>query len=93
MNFLLNALPVMLETAAMDPKGFAGLGAGIAIGLGALGTGIGMGIAAGKAVEAGARQPEIISKLQTMLLLSIVFIESIGIYSLVVAFLLIFTVQ
>ena len=91
MNFLLNALPVMMEAATMDPKGFAGLGAGIAIGLGALGTGIGMGIAAGKAVEAGARQPEIFGKIQTLLLTAIVFIESVAIYALVTALLLIFT--
>ena len=84
----MNALPVMLE---MAPKGFAGLGAGIAIGLGALGTGIGMGIAAGKAVEAGARQPEIFGKIQTLLLTAIVFIESVAIYALVTALLLIFT--
>ena len=88
MNTLLNIMPVML---AMDPKGFAGLGAGIAIGLGALGAGLGMGIAAGKAVEAGARQPEIFSKIQTLLLTAIVFIESVAIYALVTALLLIFT--
>ena len=88
MNTLMNIMPVML---AMDPKGFAGLGAGIAIGLGALGAGIGMGIAAGKAVEAGARQPEIFSKIQTLLLTAIVFIESVAIYALVTALLLIFT--
>lgn len=88
MNTLLSIMPVML---AMDPKGFAGLGAGIAIGLGALGGALGMGIAAGKAVEAGARQPEIFSKIQTLLLTAIVFIESVAIYALVTALLLIFT--
>jgi F-type H+-transporting ATPase subunit c len=51
-----------------------------------------MGKATTAALEAGARQPEIISKLQTLLLIAIVFMESIGIYALVVAFLLIFTV-
>ena len=82
MNTLLNIMPVLL---AMDPKGFAGLGAGIAIGLGALGGAIGMGLAA------GARQPEIFSKIQTLLLTAIVFIESVAIYALVTALLLIFT--
>ena len=56
-----------------------------------LGAGIGMGLAAGKALEAGARQPEIFSKIQTLLLTAIVFIESVAIYALVVALLLIFT--
>ena len=59
----------------------------------ALGCGLGMGIAAGHALEAGARQPEIFGKLQALLLTAIVFIESLGIYALVVALLLIFTVK
>jgi F-type H+-transporting ATPase subunit c len=71
----------------------AALGAGIAIGLGALGAGIGMGLAASHALEAGARQPEIFGKIQTLLLTAIVFIESIAIYALVVSLLLIFTVK
>lgn len=83
-------MPILLEAAAMDPKTFAGLGAGLAIGLGACGAGIGMGIAAGKALEAGARQPEIFGKIQTLLLTAIVFIESVAIYAMVVALLLIF---
>jgi ATP synthase F0 subunit c len=72
-------------------KGLAGIGAGLAIGLGACGAAIGIGIAAGKALESAARQPEIFGKLNTMLLTSIVFMESIAIYALVVALLLIFT--
>lgn len=79
-------------SSAMDPKTMAVLGAGIAIGLGALGSALGMGIATSHAVDAGARQPEVFSKIQTLLLLAIVFIESVAIYSLVVALLLIFTV-
>ncbi|HOO61470.1 MAG TPA: ATP synthase F0 subunit C [Bacillota bacterium] len=75
----------------IDPKGLAGLGAGLAIGLGACGAALGMGIAAGKALESAARQPELFGKLQTLLLTSIVFMESIAIYALVVSLLLIFT--
>lgn len=82
---------VLLDVAAMDPKGLAGFGAGLAIGLGALGTTIGIGIAAGRALEGAARQPEMFSKLQTLLLIAIVFMESVAIYSLVVSLLLIFT--
>ena len=76
---------------AIDPNGLAGIGAGLAIGFGACGAAIGIGIAAGKALESAARQPEIYGKLQTMLLTSIVFMESIAIYALVVSLLLIFT--
>ena len=89
---MLNQLSrVLLDATVMDPKGLAGFGAGLAIGLGALGTTIGIGLAAGRALEGAARQPEMYSKLQTMLLISIVFLESIAIYSLVVSLLLIFT--
>ena len=80
-----------VASGAIDPKALAALAAGIAIGLGALGSSLGMGIATSHAVDAGARQPEVFSKIQTSLLLAIVFIESVAIYSLVVALLLIFT--
>ncbi len=88
MGFMFDVMPLLLD---IEAKGMAGFGAGLAIGLGALGAGIGMGLAAGKALEAGARQPEIFGKIQTLLLTAIVFIESVAIYALVVALLLIFT--
>lgn len=92
MTFLSTLASVLLVTESLiDPKGLAGIGAGFAIGLGACGAAIGMGIAAGKALESAARQPEIYGKLQTMLLTSIVFMESVAIYALVVSLLLIFT--
>ena len=78
-------------SSTISTKGLAGVGAGLAIGLGACGAAIGIGIAAGKALESAARQPEIYGKLNTMLLTSIVFMESIAIYALVVSLLLIFT--
>ena len=86
------SLSRVLLDAAIDAKGLAGLGAGLAIGLGALGTTLGIGNAAGRALEGASRQPEMYSKLQTLLLIAIVFMESVAIYSLVVSLLLIFTV-
>ena len=88
---MLRLARVLLD-AAIDAKGLAGLGAGLAIGLGALGTTLGIGNAAGRALEGASRQPEMYSKLQTLLLISIVFMESVAIYSIVVSLLLIFTV-
>ena len=90
MNYLLGSAMMMLA-AAIESKGLAALAAGRAIGIGSCGAGLGMGIAAGKAVDAGARQPEIFGKIQALLLTAIVFIESVCIYALVVALLLIFT--
>lgn len=66
------------------------LGAGLAIGLGAIGAGIGMGNAAGKALEAMARQPEMVGTLQTNMIIGFAFIESICIYAFVVAMILLF---
>ena len=92
MENLINCMPLLLE-ATTDPKAFAAIGAGLAIGLGALGVGLGMGNAVSHALEAGARQPEIFGKIQTLLLTAIVFLESLCIYALVVALLLIFVVK
>lgn len=89
-GLILAALPII---AALETRGLAAISAAIAISCGAIGSTAAMGKATSTALEAGARQPEIISKLQTLLLIAIVFMESIGIYALVVACLLIFTVQ
>ncbi len=69
--------------------GMAYLGAGIAM-IAGIGPAIGEGFAAGKALEAAARQPEAMGKLRTMMLIGQAVAESTGIYSLVVAILLIF---
>ena len=51
---------------------------------------VSMGIAISKAVEGVARQPEAGGKIQTMLMLGLVFIETAIIYALIVAILIIF---
>lgn len=61
------------------------LAAGLAIGLGAIGPGIGIGLLAGKAMEAIGRNPEAAPRIQTAMILAIVFAEAIAIYALVVA--------
>jgi len=66
------------------------LSAGIAMGLGAIGSGIGEGYAAGKAVEAASRQPGVSDKIMKTMLIGQAVAESTGIYSLVVALLLLF---
>ncbi len=65
------------------------LGAGVAM-LGAIGSSIGQGFAAGKAVEAVARNPEAEAKIRTMLIVGDAIAETSAIYSLIVAILLIF---
>lgn len=74
----------------MDPKALAWLGAGIAIGLGAIGPGIGVGMLVAKTVEAMARQPEAAGMVRTTMFIGVAFAEAIALYALVVAFLLLF---
>ncbi|HKL75970.1 MAG: ATP synthase F0 subunit C [Bacillota bacterium] len=66
------------------------LGAGFAM-IAGIGPGIGQGYAAGKAVESVARQPEARGNIITTMLLGQAVAESTGIYSLVIAIVLIFT--
>jgi F-type H+-transporting ATPase subunit c len=61
------------------------VGAGLAIGLAAIGPGIGQGSAAAQAVEGLARQPEAEGKIRGTLLLSFAFMDSLTIYGFVVA--------
>jgi F-type H+-transporting ATPase subunit c len=76
---------------AIDPnlwKGQVGLAAGIAMAFGVLGAALGQGMAAGKALEGIARNPQAAGKIQTPMLISLAFIESLAIYALVIAFFL-----
>jgi len=68
------------------------IGAGLAMGLGAIGPGIGEGFVGGKACEAIGRNPDEAGLLTRTMLVAQAVAESTGIYSLVVALLLIFVV-
>ena len=74
----------------MTDAAFKALAAGICMGLGAIGPGIGEGNAVGKALEAMARQPEMAGTLRTNMILGCAITETTGIYSLVIALLLMF---
>lgn len=83
---------VTAETAenADNSTGMKALAAGIAIGFAALGAAIGMGIAIAKSNEAISRQPEAEGKIRGSMMLGLIFIETIAIYALIVAILVIF---
>ena len=82
-----------MEIAGADiVRAAAMLGAGIAMGIGAFGPGLGEGIAAAKACEAIGRNPREAGLLTRTMLVGQAVAESTGIYSLVVALLLIFVV-
>lgn len=71
-------------------KAAAMLGAGICMGIGAIGPGIGEGNAVAHALDGMARQPDAAGLLRTNLILGCAITESTGIYSLVIALVLIF---
>jgi F-type H+-transporting ATPase subunit c len=66
------------------------LGAGLAIGLGALGTGVGMGSAVRGALEGAARNPDTYGRLLTTMMIGLAMIESLAIYALVIALILLY---
>lgn len=74
-------------------KAACAIGAGICMGIGAIGPGIGEGIAVSKALEGMARQPEATSTLRTNMLLGCAVAETTGIYSLVIAFVIMFAIN
>lgn len=72
----------------MDVKALALLGAGLAVGLAALGASIGNGMVTAKTVEGMARNPEMKGPLQTTMFISVGLIEALPIITVVIAFLL-----
>lgn len=79
------------ETAVVDnTDGFKAIGAGVALGLAALGGTIAMGVATAKASESISRQPEAEGKIRSTFMLGLVFIETVVIYALIIGILIIF---
>ena len=68
--------------------GLQAIAAALAIGLSTIGPGVGEGIAASEALEGMARQPEIIGDLRTNMLISLAMMEALGIFGLVISFML-----
>ena len=66
----------------------AHLGAGIAIGFGAVGAGLGIGIATIGLMDAISRQPEIAGKAVGFFMLGAALAEACALYAFVVAFML-----
>ncbi len=66
------------------------MAAALAVGIAGCGGGIGMGIAIGKSAEGISRQPEASGKISSTMMLGMVFIETLIIYALVIAILVIF---
>lgn len=69
-------------------SGIIAIAAALAIALSTLGPGIGQGLAASKAMEAMARQPEMAKEIRSSLILSLGLMEALTIYGLLIAFML-----
>ena len=77
-----------MEFNAYFLKAMCAIGAGLCMGIGAIGPGVGEGNAVAHALDGMARQPEAVGMLRTNMILSFAFMESLSIYGLVIAFLL-----
>lgn len=66
------------------------VGAGLCMGIGSIAPALGEGNAVARALEGMARQPESASNLRTNMILGCAITESTGIYSLVIALLILF---
>ncbi|MBE6917235.1 MAG: ATP synthase F0 subunit C [Ruminococcaceae bacterium] len=82
-----------MEFNAYFLKAMCAIGAGLCMGIGAIGPAIGEGNAVSKALEGMARQPEAAGTLRTNMILGCAITETTGIYSLLIAFLILFTVN
>lgn len=65
------------------------LAAGLAVSIAGIGGGIGMGILGGKAFESIAKLPEVADEIKKLLLISLAFVETLTIYGLLIALMLV----
>ncbi len=79
-----------METVISNISGFTVLAAAIIIAFAALGTALGFGLLGGKFLESAARQPELVSMLQTKLFIIAGLLDVISMIGVGISLLLIF---
>jgi len=77
-----------IQIAQLNSDAMKSVAMAIAAGVGVFGPGIGIGILVSKALEAIGRNPEASAKVQSTMILGIVFVEALAIFALVVAFII-----
>jgi len=93
MNVLLSFIHILpFLDSFNNPSVGKAIGAGLAMGFGALGPALGIGFLTGKAMEALGRNPEARGAIQTNMILGIAFAEAIGIYALLTAIIIAFVI-
>ena len=91
-----NILGIVVVPAAIDATGedlislARYIGAGIAIGVGAIGPGLGIGFAVRGAMEALGRNPEAEGSIRTTMIIGAALAEAVAIYALVIAIMILF---
>lgn len=81
-------MELALQASQMSSDSIKAIAMALAAGIGVLGPGIGIGILVSRALEAIGRNPEAASKIQSTMILGIVFVEALAIFALVVAFII-----
>ena len=84
-----NLTPLLFDTAN-DIKSMRFIGAGLAIGIGAIGPGAGIGLAVRGAMEALGRNPEAEGAIRTTMILGAALSEAVAIYAFVIAIIVLF---
>lgn len=74
----------------MDAQSAQFIAAGICMGLGAIGPAIGEGYIGGSAMKAMSRNPQVMDKIFSNMIVAMAITESTGIYSLVVSLIILF---
>ena len=85
-NINIKKTKAIMITTLLAVEGVAKLGAAVGAGLAAIGAGIGIGKIGGSAMDAMARQPEVISKLMTNMIIAAALIEGVALFAAVIAF-------
>jgi F-type H+-transporting ATPase subunit c len=77
-----------LQASQLSADAIKSIAMALAAGIGVLGPAIGIGMLVSKALEGIARNPEAAGKIQSSMILGIAFVEALGIFALVVAFII-----
>lgn len=85
-----DAEPAAEAAAAESSTGSKAIAAAVVVGIVATAAALGMAIAIGKSAEGISRQPEASGSIRSSMMLGLVFIETVVIYALIVAILIIF---
>lgn len=81
-------IEIALQAAELNADAIKSIAMAVAASIGVLGPGIGIGMLVSRALEAIGRNPEAASKIQSTMILGIVFVEALAIFAIVVAFII-----